>query len=106
MAISAVHYPFHNKSCCLLQPPFGSGAQRCFLIFQLTGKVLGLSPCLLADLAAELLELLLGFCAGGIDRKLARGIRVSQHLLRLALGFGYRDLGLSFRLSNIAYCFK
>ena len=43
MAISAVHYPFHNKSCCLLQPPFGSGAQRCFLIFQLTGKALGLS---------------------------------------------------------------
>ena len=73
---------------------------------QALGKALGLSPCLLADLAAELLELLPGFCAGGIDRKLARGIRVSQHLLRLALGFGYRDLGLSFRLSNIAYCFK
>lgn len=97
MAILAVHYPFHYKSCCLLKLGFGLGAKRGFGGLKLPRKPAGRVHGLFIGLTAQLGDLMAGLFAGGLDRGPARVLRVGAHLPRLRVRLG--DGGLRVRFS-------
>lgn len=92
MAILAVHYPFHYKSCGFFQLALGCGAKLRLVSLKLSGKSACCVHCFFVSLPPQLGKLILGLDAGRLDSRLTGSLCIGFHLS--GLGLGLRDGGL------------
>lgn len=98
MAILAVHYPFHYKSCGFLKLFLGLGAKRRLRCFKLVGKTACCVHCFFVSLPAQLGKLIVGLDRGRFYCCFARVFRVDPHLSRLGIGLSNGSLRVGLRL--------
>lgn len=92
MAILAVHYPFHYKSCGFFKLALGLGAQLRLLRLKLSGKTACCVHCFFVSLPPQLGKLILGLDTGRLNGCFACRLSVGFHLP--GLGLGLRNGGL------------